>query len=173
MTSKRITESGMKFGPYPCDRIFHIEKSNTYDAVKEGVKIAEFLLLRGNGGKGHSLWVVEAKLSGPRPGAEFGDFIAQVREKMVNAFSLGWASRLGRHDRAGEELPKPFRKLDLSKVRVRFVLVIKTHKDEWLPHVDEAMKKALRSTVKTWGLGSNSVLVLNEKGARRHDLIAN
>ena len=172
MTSKHITESDMNFGPYPCDRVFHIEKSNAYDAVKEGVKIAEFLFLRDNGGKRHSLWVVEAKLSGPRPGAGFGDFIEQVREKMINAFSLGWASCLGRHDRAGKELPNPFRKLDLSKVQVRFVLVIKTHKDEWLPDVDEAMKKALRPTVKTWGLGSNSVLVLNDKGARRHKLIA-
>ena len=94
MTSKHITESDMKFGPYPCDRVFHIEKSNTYDAVKEGVKIAEFLLLRDNGGNRHSLWVVEAKLSGPRPGVRFESFIAAVREKMINAFSLGWASGL-------------------------------------------------------------------------------
>ncbi|MCY4046863.1 MAG: hypothetical protein OXF42_01970 [Candidatus Dadabacteria bacterium] len=172
MTTKAtITESGMKFGPYQSDCFFQIEKSDAYAAVREGVKIADFLLLQQS-----TLLVVEAKSSVSNPetqgGEDFDKNIADICEQLINAFSLGWASRLGRHPKSAKELPKAFKNLDLRTVQVRFVLVIKAHKEEWLSRVNEVMKKALRPTVKTWGLGPNSVLVLNDKGARKHKLIA-
>ena len=173
MTTQPIVESGMTFGPYPDGRCFYIEKSNTYADIQQGVQMAEFLLLRINNGKLPVLWVVEAKSSTPQPATQpnFDEFIAEIREKLVNAFSLGWASCLNRHQQANAELPDPFKELDLSQVDVRFVLVINGHQDAWLPPIQEALQKELHSTVKTWRFAPTSVAVINEELARKYGLI--
>jgi len=135
--------------------------------------MAEFLLLRTGKGKRPYLWVVEAKSSTPRPETQpnFDEFIAETREKLVNAFSLGWASCLKRHHEAKAELPGPFNALELSQAEVRFVLVIKGHQKAWLPPIQDALKKALHSTVNTWCFGPTSVAVINEELAGQYGLI--
>lgn len=173
MTTKSIVESGMTFGPFDADRCLHIEKSNTYVRIQQGVKMAEFLLLREDRKQSPVLWIVEAKSSSPSKGttASFDTFIAEVRDKLVNAFSLGWASCMKRHELAEKELPGLFRQLDVSKSDARFILVIKGHEDSWLPPVQDALQKALRSTVKTWCFSPTSVVVLNELKAAKCGLI--
>ncbi len=173
MTISPINESGMTFGPYPDGRCFYIEKSRTYADLKQGVPIAEFLLLRDHDGKPPIIWVVEAKSSAPKPASlqQFDEYILKIREKLVNAFSLGWASCLNRHREAEEELPSPFKSLDLSQTGVRFVLVISGHKESWLPPIQDALKYELHSTIKTWCLGPTSVAVMNEELAMQHGLI--
>lgn len=173
MTKKTIAESGMAFGPFPDGHFFYIEESNTYRNIQQGVQMAEFLLLRIEAENSPVLWVVEAKSSTPRPETQpnFNDFIAEIREKLINAFSLGWSACLNRHPVARAELPGPFRELDLAQVGVRFVLVINGHQEAWLPPVQEALKKALHSTVKTWNFAPASVAVLNEELARKYELV--
>lgn len=173
MTTQPIFESGMTFGPFPAGQCFYIEKSSTYADIQHGVQMAEFLLLRIDNRKPPVVWVVEAKSSTPRPETQpnFDEFIADIREKLVNAFSLGWASCLKRHKQAEAELPNPFKKLDLSQAGVRFVLVINGHQESWLPPIQEALKKALHSTVKTWCFSPTSVVVINEKIAIDYGLI--
>lgn len=168
-----FTESGMTFGPFLGENIFRIEQSDVYRKVREGVRMAEFLLLHSPDGQAHRLWVVEAKSSSPRPETQpnFDGFVEQIREKLVNAFSLGWACFQQRHKGAMDELPAPFKGLDLSAIEVRFVLVIKGHKEAWLVPLREALKETLRPTVKTWALGPSSVLVINDEMARRHRLV--
>lgn len=134
MSTQTIIESGMTFGPYQPGRCFHIEKSNCYAAIQEYVPMAEFLLLRGSE-EDPVMWIVEAKSSTPHLSnrTDFENFIAEIREKLINALSLGWACCLVRHRQAGAELPEGFRELHLSQVDVKFVLVLKGHQDEWLP----------------------------------------
>jgi hypothetical protein len=152
MTDQVILESGMEFGPYPSHQCFYIEKSNTYADIQHGVQMAEFLLLKTKRGQPPIVWVVEAKSSTPRPETQpnFDAFIAEIREKLINAFSLGWAACLKRHPKFDEELPEPFKALDLSKAGVRFILVINGHREAWLPPIQEALKKSLYATIKTW-----------------------
>ncbi|MBI5557405.1 MAG: hypothetical protein HY885_07180 [Deltaproteobacteria bacterium] len=173
MTTQPIVESGMTFGPYPEGYCFYIEKSKTYKNIGEGVRIAEFLLLRAESGRPPVIWVVEAKSSTPRhvTQPDFDGFIAEIRDKLVNAFSLGLASCLKRHPAASEELPEPFGALDLSKVGVRFVLVINGHQEGWLPPIKDALEKSLRAAVKTWALSPTPVVVFNEALARQYGLI--
>ncbi|HMA63921.1 MAG TPA: hypothetical protein VKO63_01940 [Chitinispirillaceae bacterium] len=170
MTTEVINESGMTFGPYPDGMCFYIEKSELYSNVKQGVQIAEFLLLKHQSGK-PVIWVVEAKSSSPRPETKpnFDTFISEIREKMVNAFSLGWAAILGRHD--ADELSESFNTLELKDSAIRFVLIIKNHNEAWLPPLQDALKIALHSTIKTWSLSPLSVLVMNENIATKHGLI--
>lgn len=173
MTSQPIIESGMTFGPFSNEYCFYIEKSTIYKNIERDLKIAEFLLLRLDNDKTPIIWIVEAKSSSPRPETQpdFDGFIKEIHEKLVNAFSLGIASCLKRHSPAENELPEPFKSLNLSVIEVRFVLVINGHQDSWLPPLQDALKKSLHPTIKTWALSPTSVAVLNEKLAKEHGLI--
>ena len=65
-----ITESDMHFGPFERDQCFHIEGSKVYRDIQDGVKMAEFLLLRANDSTSNNnsaIWIVEAKSSAPHP----------------------------------------------------------------------------------------------------------
>ena len=167
----------MTFGPYPAGHCFHIEKSIVYEKIQKGVKIAEFLLLRARDGKSPAVWVVEAKSSTPRSGPDvekqkrFDEFIQEIREKFINAFSLGLAVRLDRHETACPELPEAFKTLDFSVADFYFILVVRGHKEAWLPDLRDAVAVALRPTIKTWALPSNAVMVLNDDMARNYGLI--
>jgi hypothetical protein len=166
MSIKEIPESGMIF---LCeeDDVFHIEESAVYNKM-EGVKIAEFLLI-----KSPKVFVIEAKSSSPSPNnkIDFDSFIQEIHEKLLNAFSLGIAIFLNRHEQK-ETLPANFQHLDLSK-NTRFILclVIKGHKTEWLAPIQDELKKSLSVTVKTWALSPNSVVVINDEIARQQGLI--
>lgn len=167
-------ESGMTFGPFPPDNCFHIEASDVYEALGEGVKMAEFLWLRTKGDQTATVWVVEAKTSfvRPEPKAEFDQEIDKIREKLTNALSLGLAACLKRHPAAKVELPQVFRDMDLSSADFRLVLVVKNHQRAWLPPLKDKLAKALRPVVKTWALLPSAVVVMNETGARKQGLIA-
>lgn len=173
MTTAAIIESGMTFGPYPADQCFYIEKSKCYGKIQEGVQIAEFLLLHHTPGQAPVVWIVEAKSSSPRPQTQpnFDQFIDEIRVKLSNAFLLGVAARLDRHNAPANELPAPFQALDLQQTGFRFVLVINGHKEEWLPPVQEALSQALKPVVKTWALPPTSVVVLNHDLAAQHGLV--
>jgi hypothetical protein len=171
MTTEPIIESGMKFGPYPEGDCFYIEKSATYQKINEGVKIAEFLLLHSPDNS--KVWIVEAKQSSPRPEtkSDWDDFILQIQEKLTNALTLTVATCLKRHSTWGE-LPNSFQTLDLQKVDFRLILVIKGHQEGWLGPLNDALKKALHPTIKTWNLSATSVVVLNDTMAREQGLIS-
>ncbi|USR91311.1 hypothetical protein NEA10_00785 [Phormidium yuhuli AB48] len=74
-----IDESNMRFGPFPESDCFPIEQSQTYQGIRQGVKMAEFALIRYPKSNLNpvSLWIVEAKSSSPRPNTQpnFADFI--------------------------------------------------------------------------------------------------
>lgn len=172
MTTQPIIESGMTFGPYPEGRCFYIEKSKCYAAIRNHIKMAEFLWLRTSRGI-PVMWVVEAKSSAPHHETQpnFDDYIAEIREKLINAFSLGWATCLKRRPQAEAELPAGFKTLNLSQVDMKFVLVIKGHPDDGLTQLQNALIKELRSTVKCWAFTPNSVAVISDAGAEENGLI--
>jgi len=167
-----IDESGMTFGPYPEDRCFVVEKSATYKRVQQDLPIAEFLLLRTPESRPAEIWLVEAKSSTPRPATQpsFDVFIADIRDKLNNALALGVAACLKRHPQAAAEVPAGFQTVDWSNTALKLILVIRGHQDAWLPPLQSALQKALRSTVKSWA--QTEVVVLNDRGARRHGLLA-
>jgi hypothetical protein len=172
MSAEPFLESGMTFGPFAEGHCFRIERSEIYRKMQDGLQMAEFLLLRLRAGHPPTIWVVEAKSSTPRPETQpnFDEFINEVRKKLTNALSLGLAACLRRHEVA--ELPEPFKALDLSVASFRLVLVINGHEKKWLPPLQEALSKALQSTVKVWALPPTAVAVINDAQARTHELIS-
>ena len=168
-----IAESGLVFGPYRDEHCFHVEKSATYQRVRDRVHMAEFLLLRPKEKRTHQIWVEAAKASSPRSGnpIRFDQFIDEIGQKLTNGLTLGVSARLKRHKAAETELSADFKSFDLATVEFRLVLVIKGHKPDWLPELQNALTAKLHALVRTWALGGMSIAVLNEEGARRHGLI--
>lgn len=168
MTTDAIIESGMTFGPYPAGQCFYIEKSQCYLRVQEGVRMAEFLLLRQRAGKPPTVWVVEAKSSCPR---ELDSYINEIRTKLTNGFMLAVAICLDRHAQAKEALPQALKELDVKIANFRFVLVVKGVPEYHLAVLESTLALALKPVVKTWALPPISVAVLNDDMARKHGLI--
>ena len=134
--------------------------------------MAEFLLLKTRKNDHPVILVVEAKSSSPVPEkhSNFQTFIQEVKAKLTNALMLGIAACLQRHPDA--HLPSAFRTLALNTADFGFVLVINGHKKDWLPPLQEALSKALKPIIKTWGLPANSVAVLNHELALEYGLIS-
>ena len=168
----------MNFGPYEPSRCFYIEESEVYKGIsKDHVKMAEFLLLHTNNSTASNnksqVWIVEAKSSSPHPknDEDFKRFIDEIKEKLINALSLGLASGLGRHPQFKSELPSEFTEIKLSQIQVKFVLVMREHPESDLEQLQETLEEELRPTIRTWGFGPNSVAVFNEALARENGLI--
>ncbi|MDP3874868.1 MAG: hypothetical protein Q8Q80_19600 [Methyloversatilis sp.] len=172
MTTQAIIESGMTFGPFPAGQCFYIETSTCYEKIKEGVQMAEFLLLRQQE-SGPTVWVIEAKSSSPRPETQpnFDEFIDEIRNKLTNGFLLVVAARLQRHPDARTELSPAFRALNLQELDFRFVLVINGHQKAWLEPLKRALDLALKPVVRTWALSPVSVVVMNHELALQQGLI--
>ena len=179
MTTEAIIESSMTFGPYLDRHCFYIEKSPTIKKINknakndEGVRIAEFLLLKTT--DNHvTISIVEAKTSSPQPANQtgFDRYINEIKEKLANSLALFVALYLQRHPASNSDLSDHFRKFELANVKFLLILVIKNSKDEWLPPLHETLQKALKPTVKIWNLAPTSVIVLNEEGARKRGLVS-
>lgn len=170
MNTVTIHESGMVFGPFAEDSVFLIEKSPAYDAVRQGIKIVEFVL---HHGKPSALWFVEAKTRPANPGGDrFLDFRREMVEKFGNSVSLFVAIRLGHHPPHEQNIPPVLRSAPLNAPSARLLLVVKHADDAWLPELQNAVAAALRGTVRVWGLEPNSVIVLNESRARKYGIVS-
>lgn len=175
-----INESGMSFGPYAESHCLLIENSLLHKSVQPGAMIAEFLLIQDVGeSTPPKVLVVEAKSSTPNPGSPlpgaaetFAGFIAEIREKWLNALALAVTACAGRHASAGQVLPRAFETLPLDRAVFRLILVVNGHKAEWLPPLQEALNQSLRVACRIWDLGTGSVVVLNDALARQRGLIA-
>jgi hypothetical protein len=123
MAENIIEESGMRF---IADNVFHIEKSELYARIDEGVKSVEFIRI-----KDTKLMFVEAKTTLPNPqnpssSEKYNGEIADICDKFIHSLNLYASVKAGV---AAEILLDVFNTQD--KVRLVFVLVIKEHKIEW------------------------------------------
>ncbi|WP_434708902.1 hypothetical protein J3P75_00075 [Pseudomonas sp. R1-1] len=164
-----IEESGMVFGPFPAQQLFPIEKSPLSRQMGDGIKVTEFVLLRGRQGEAQEAWFIEAKSSAPRQTALY---IEDIRQKFTNSVQLTLAACLKRHLRSEEFLPGGFFELDLSSCAIKCILVINNFPREWMVGLRDALSKAMNSLTKTLGLKPGSVIVMNDQMARERRLIS-
>ena len=174
-----IEESGMKFGPFKDENIFHIERSDIYKQLQHGLQMAEFLLFRP---EKKDLLILEAKTSAPNPNScnmenekqiddrqkRFEEYITEIHEKLLNALTLAINLYLDRHENGKSELPQNIRNIKFDNVEIRLLLVIKNHKKVWLKDIQDKLQQKLRSATKTWRC---TVTAINEEEARRFKLI--
>ena len=165
-----IEESGMIFGPFSEDQLFPIENSPLSKKIGDGIKVAEFVLLRDLQDKHQEVWFVEAKSSAPR---QTEVFVEEIRQKFTNSVQLTLAACLRRHPHSEEHLPAGFLNLDLANCAIKCILVINQFPKEWMVGLRDALNKAMNSLAKTLGLKPGSVVVINDEMARARNLISN
>lgn len=98
-------------------------------------------------------------------------YIDDIRAKIHNGLSLFFSARAGRQPEHESTWPAAFMRADTGKLQVRILLIIKTAEERWLPDLHDALRKAMRSAIGTWELGPDSIVVLNEDGARQRGFV--
>lgn len=163
-----ISESGASFGPFAEDDCYHIERSSGLASLGSHVKISEFVVrLVSNDGQDY-LAIVEAKSSIPR---DSDDFFANIREKLVNTFTLLMLSVVGRQPVMSGELPVRIRNFSFATSAIRLFVVIPRLPNEHLAAITDKFRQVLQVERKTWNLQYSDLWVLNEEKARQQGLI--
>ncbi len=171
---KTITESGMNFGEYEEENLFHIENSEIYRNLGKGIRTVEFILKYGN----NSILFLEAKKSCPNAAnknesdekaKKFEEYYTSITEKFVASLQVYLAMILGRYE-INLECGFLLRDTDCLKVAsLEFVLVIKDVEDvAWLAGPKAELEARLRQFRKIWGV---RIRVLNEEQARKLKLV--
>lgn len=112
---------------------------------------------------------LEAKKGAPNPdngnGEEFDAFIDDIAGKYRDSFGLWLTLALGRRIDAVSEV---IQNCDLKTENFKFILVIKTHEEEWLLPVMDILNKKMQADRKIWNC---DIAVLNEETAKKKGLI--
>lgn len=163
----QINESNMIFGDFEEDKIFQIEKSKLQKKIGNGIKVVEFIFLRNE----NELNFIEAKSSSPRPTKQnvirFNEFIDEISDKFIHSFNLFYSAILKRNNDNGE-INNTFFELDNSKIKLKFILVIKGHDLKWLLPISDALNKKLSYQNTIW---KSEVIVMNDTIAYKYNLI--
>lgn len=162
-----INESNMIFGDFEENQVYKIEKSKLHNRIGNGIKVVEFVLLRSE----NEINFIEAKSSSPRPTKEntirFNEFIDEISDKFIHSFNLFYSVVLKRNNGYGE-ISSDFFEVDNSKIKIKFILVIKGHEIEWLLPISDALKKKLSYQNTIW---KSEVIVMNDDIANKYSLI--
>lgn len=158
-------ESDMTFS-FDDRSVYRIEKSATLNAIS-GCKSCECIVfLRGK------VFFIEAKQSSPRTESKerFLEFIEEISTKFSDSFSFFHSVHLHRHPE--EHLPEDLQHTSLCYSDYQFFLIINGHPKEWLPPLQDQLKKSMRKMLRIWGIKDVSVKVINDQIARSYGLIA-
>ena len=161
-----ITESNMIFGPFSSEKLYHIEKSSAYNDLGEGFRSIEFVYMQNE-----KLLFIEAKPSSPRPTVEntlrFDDFIDEITTKFYDAFQLFLAVFLCR--RTNDGMGAIIRECSYAETKLIFCLIIHGHKVEWLPPIQDTVRRRMAKHNKLWEI---EFIAINDDIARSMKMIA-
>ena len=168
-----IEESGMKFGEYPEEDVFHIEASPQYrkKLMSQGVKSCEFILSRNK-----VLYFIEAKTGSPKETTEdspeekkekYTHYISEITGKMKHAVSLYANILLRRYGPEG--VPADLLRNDPSDKEIRLILVVKNAKKEWLVPLQDKLRSEMNTFCSIWKI--KGLFVINESTAREKHFV--
>ena len=158
---KTIVESGISFGLFEDDKVFHIEKSDLYRRMNKGsvsgVKSAEFVCSI----EKNRIFLVEAKPSSPHidNNEKLYPWIDDIANKFIHSLSLYSAVCLGMHGDKKNEIPKGLLKMHNSFITLNCILVIKGHKEEWCLKIQDLLRDRMKLHRKIWNF---EVIAINE-----------
>ncbi|MBE6111696.1 MAG: hypothetical protein E7195_01590 [Peptococcaceae bacterium] len=159
----QIIESGMVFGDFAEQDVLHIEKTETYQNIKDHVKTVEFLYTPSHKG----IFFIEAKSSTPNPNkkADYTAFINEICDKFSHSFQLFSSMYM---ERQQDLLTGTFAEIDYKTVKFVLVLVVNGHLEEWLPPLKAELEQHLRYHKQIW---DTEIVVLNEVLAQQKHLV--
>lgn len=162
-----IEESGVSFGPFAEDTLFHIEKSPHVQAFR-GIKVCEFIWWSAEPSK---LFFIEAKKSVPNSinsKQEYEDYFIAVSEKLENSLQILLATSVNRPTRLRNELKAGIANIDWQQADIRLYLVIPKAPMEALGPLSDKLTGLLRRQLTIW---NGSAKVINEALARKEGLL--
>ncbi|MDP2607760.1 MULTISPECIES: hypothetical protein [unclassified Oceanobacter] len=164
-----IEESGLRFGPFNPEQIFHIEKSSFVSSrlSTNGIKICEFVYLSELG----DLMLVEAKSSVPDPGkskSTYEDFFWNIFEKLDNSFQILLAGYVTRDMPLNAEISAPLLAVDWQEAAIRFYLVIPEVPDQYLPPMTDKLNRLFKRHHSIWRM---EIKVINARIAQSIGLL--
>jgi len=165
-------ESGMYFIMEPREEICKIETTYLYGRVKNvGTKTVDYIRIRNLNQSNLTLAWIEAKTTFAKPKSSgFDAAIDDVVKKFVHSLELFASVMMNKILDDKSELEK-FRHI-YETASFQMILVVKTHKYEWLSRVQDALQSKLTRHCKIWNIEPNKdILVFNEEGAAQHQLI--
>jgi hypothetical protein len=172
MIAELIVESGMKFGEYGTDDLFHMETSRIYKDLGSGVRTVEFIIKQDN-----KILFVEAKKSCPNAAnrdeseekeVKFEEFYSEVTEKFTDSLQVFLACLTEQYLDTSEVGINLLDQKSLKDIHLRFVLVITSAKLEWLAGPKAMLEERLIKYRRIWNV---QVVVLNQELAREYKLI--
>ncbi len=166
--AKIIEESGMRFGPFLSEDLFHIEMSRAYAALGNGFSSVEFVCMK-QGVEKKYLYFIEAKSSSPNPEngeARFREWIDEVSQKFKDSLQLFIAAELGIQSDDG--IGQHILEAELAECGIKCIVVLSQHKKEWLPPIRDALTWQLRKMLRIW---KAEVIALNRDMARSYGLV--
>jgi len=162
----QVVESGVTFGGYEEENVFHIEKILTDLQYGEGVNKVEFILKQGV--KNSALWFVEVKSSIPK---EAFDFFNEIKLKIIHSLTIYFCVVCGRHSALQSYLTDRMKRRTNLKLPIKLVLVIPKVPDSYLNLISDKFKKVLEVERKIWDIKYEDIIILNENRARKYQLI--
>ena len=153
-----ISESGMRF---VAEQTFHIEKSDAYANVGEGVKTVEFIRRKNN-----MLFFVEAKTTYPNKesnGERFGAESAAVMDKFIHSLNLLASVSLGLRS---DDISMLKNQAD-EATEITFLLVISEHETSWCKNVKVKLQEIINQDIPFCRIWRPKVLVINSDHAVR------
>ena len=168
-----IPESGMNFGKYDEKDLFHIETSEIYKKLGDGIPTVEFILKY----NGNNIVFLEAKKSCPNAAnrneskekeQKFEEYYSSITEKFIASLQIYLAAILDKFQNS-EEVGDRLRTVNSMKdIQLKFILVVKNAEDiTWLAGPLAELKARLLQIRKIWGV---EIAVLNEELAGEYKL---
>ena len=161
-----IPESGMNFGKYDKKDLFHIETSEIYKKLGDGIPTVEFILKY----NGNNIVFLEAKKSCPNVAnryeskekeLKFEEYYGSITEKFISSLQIYLAAIMNRYQDTSE-IGDNLRSVSNMKD------VVKTAEDiTWLAGPLAELRARLLKVRKIWGV---EVVVLNEELAGEYNL---
>lgn len=162
-----ITESSMTFGPLRREHLFHVEESEGYSMLREkGLKTVEFIYYNPESLK---LIFLEAKTSFSNPDSDSSKNFEANIDEIVEKFSD--ALDLYLHQLIHKKTDNLFNTIDYNSVEIRFFLVVKIAKRDWIKNIHDALNVRLQKLSKIKHLWKPRLSVFNEELARKWKLL--
>lgn len=153
---------------FDAEYVFQPERDR-FVMSRQHVKSCDFMWLQKTK-KGQRLLLIEAKNSAPFQEDPLVTYLQEIHDKFCHSLLVYIPALFGRHSRKLENLTGAMNRRDILKKRIMLVLVVRQHKKEWLPLLQEALRKKTRGLKNAFSI--QDVLVVNEEVALQRAFVS-
>lgn len=166
MANNEFIESEMRF-VFDEEQVLLLEKQSFFARMQD-VRACDFVSLQKRK-PGSRLLFIEAKSSAPKQSDPLEQYLQEIYEKFWHSLLLYIGVLYDRFGTGPVDMPKDISNKNNLRRKITCVLVVRRHKREWLPLLQEALRRKIKPLKNAFGL--QDVFVTNEAGAAKHQLV--